>query len=104
MRQALTLVLGLLLSLGASLPRQVSIQPEAKLVRRYERRCGYSCAQELAIDLGGVYGIDPGDTVAVRFCSKGPMPIAWLTSAADMAYVNTNPYSTHGSTLELQTH
>jgi hypothetical protein len=86
MWQALAFMLGLLLFSGTSLTRQASVHPEAKLVRRYEERCGYSCAQELAIDLGGVYGKNLDDTVAVRFCSKDPLPVALSTSAA--AYRN----------------
>lgn len=89
MRQALALIFGLLLSPNASVPSQVSFRPEAKLVHRYESRCGYSCVQELAIDLGGVYGTNPSDTVAVRFCSKEPLPVALFTSAADYAYAIT---------------
>jgi hypothetical protein len=87
MWQALALMLGLLLTSGNRLPRQAIVRPEAKLVNRYEERCGYSCAQELAIDLGGVYGKDPEETIAVRFCSKEPLPVALSTSAAAYDYV-----------------
>jgi len=99
MRLALALTLGLL-PFSALLPRQVGNRPEAKLVHRYERRCGYSCAQELAIDLGGVYGKNPSDTVAVRFCSKEPLPVALSTSAADYAYVITILQGSYGYTPE----
>ncbi|MDQ2973925.1 MAG: hypothetical protein M3R69_00780 [Acidobacteriota bacterium] len=100
MRQVLVLMLGLLLSFSASLPRQSRIRPQAKLVHRYERQCGYSCAQELAIDLGGVYGKSPSDTVAVRFCSKEPLPLALFISAADYAYVSTILQGSYGYTPE----
>jgi len=99
MRLALVLTLGLL-SFSGLLPGQASNRPEAKLVHRYERRCGYSCAQELAIDLGGVYGKNPSDTVAVRFCSKEPLPVALSTSAADYAYVITILQGSYGYTPE----
>lgn len=94
---ALTLAL---LSLGTSLSRQGSDRPEARLVHRYESRCGYSCAQELAIDLGGVYGNHPSDTVAVRFCSKEPLPVALSTSAAAFAYVITILQGSYGYTSD----
>jgi hypothetical protein len=81
-----TLMLVLILSPGASFPRQAGIRPQAKLVHRYEERCGYSCAQELAIDLGGEYGTHLDDTVVVRLCSKEPLPVALSTSAADYGY------------------
>lgn len=87
MLQALTIMLGMLLSPGASLPKQAGVNSEAKLVRRYEKRCGNSCAQELAIDLGGVYGKNPGDTVAIRLCSKEPLPVALSTSSAAYDYI-----------------
>jgi hypothetical protein len=93
-------MLGLLLSSSASLPRQASVRPEAKLVHRYENRCGYSCAQELAIDLGGVYGKNPNDTVAVRLCSKEPLPVALSTSAAAYGYVISILEGSYGYTPE----
>lgn len=98
MGQALALIFGLLLSPDASLPSQVSFRSEAKLVHRYESRCGYSCAQELASDLGGVYGTNPNDTVAVRFCSNEPLAVALLTSAADYRYVITILQGSYGYT------
>jgi hypothetical protein len=100
MRQALALMLGLLLSSGTSLPRQASVRPEAKLVHRYEERCGYSCAQELAIDLGGAYGKNLNDTVAVRLCSKEPLPVALSTSAAAYSYVISILQDSYGCTPE----
>jgi hypothetical protein len=87
MLQRFALMLGLLFSAIAPWPRQASVQADAKLIHRYEKSCGYSCAQELAIDLGGVYGKNPDDTVAVRLCSKEPLPVALSISAAAYGYV-----------------
>lgn len=100
MRQGLVLMIALLLSSSASLPRQARDQPEAKLVHRYEERCGYSCAQELAIDLGGVYGQNAHDKVAVRLCSKEPFPVALSTSAAAYGYVLSILQGSYGYTPE----
>jgi hypothetical protein len=99
MRLPLALTLELL-SFTVLFAGQSGNRLEAKLVHRYERRCGYSCAQELAIDLGGVYGKNPDDTVAVRFCSKEPLPVALSTSAADYAYVITILQGSYGYTPE----
>lgn len=87
MQQTLVFILWVLLFPSASLARQAILQSHIRLVHRYERTCGYACAQEFAIDLGGVYGKHPGDTVAIRFCSKDPLPVALSTSAADYRYV-----------------
>jgi len=62
-------------------------RPEAKLVHRYEHGCGYSCAQEVAADVGGLYAAKPDDRVVVRFCSKEPMAVALTTAAAAYGYV-----------------
>lgn len=75
-----------LLSAGA-MPQEVGSR-KAQLVRRYEGGCGYSCNQELAIDLGGVYGNRPDDVMAVRFCSKLPLPRAYAIAASRPDYVN----------------
>lgn len=82
------------------LSRQESIQPGAKLVHRYERRCGHSCAQELAVDLGGVYAKKPDDIVVVRFCSKEALPLALSTSAAAYRYVISILTDSYGYTPE----
>jgi hypothetical protein len=100
MRQALAVTLTLCLSYSASLFERPTIQHEAKLVHRYEERCGYSCAQELAIDLGGIYGKSPDDKIAVRFCSKDPMPVALTTSAAAYGYVVSILEGSYGYTPE----
>jgi len=81
------LMSGLVLSSGVLFSRQESVRPTAKLVHRYERACGYSCTQELAIDLGGVHANKPDDMIAVRFCSKESLPLALSTSAAAYGYV-----------------
>jgi len=88
------------LSSGVLLSRQESIQPGAKLVHRYERRCGHSCAQELAVDLGGVYAKKPDDIVVVRFCSKEALPLALSTSAAAYRYVISILTDSYGYTPE----
>lgn len=87
MRQVSALIIGLLLSSGVLFSTQESVRPAAKLVRRHERACGYSCAQELAIDLGGVHASKPDDKVAVRFCSKESLPVALSTASAAYGYV-----------------
>jgi hypothetical protein len=76
---------------GVLIPADVRLQEKAqretKLVKRAEIGCGYSCNQELAIDLGGVHGDQPGDVVAVRFCSKLPLPMAFATTTSPPWYV-----------------
>lgn len=84
-----TILLTLFLSLGALVSEQNIIPPKAELVHRYERGCGISCNQELAIDLGGVTGTASDDIVAVRFCSKEPMPKALALAASPPDYVVT---------------
>jgi hypothetical protein len=76
------MVVGLLFAARLFLPVSENSQSDARLVKRYERSCGYSCAQELAIDLGGVYAKGNHDIVAVRFCSKESLPLALATAAA----------------------
>src|SRR5205085_12154977 len=82
------LLLWLLLVSVTIVSGQSDVSPEAKLVHRYESSCGSSCAQELAIDLGGIYGKSPDDSVAIRFCSNEPLAKALTTSAAAFGYVN----------------
>jgi hypothetical protein len=74
-------------------------QSEAKLVHRYDSGCGYSCAQETAIDLG-LKAAKPDDRIAVRFCSKEPMPLALATAAAAYAYVISILEGSYGYTAE----
>lgn len=82
------------------MPRQLSIHSEAKLIHRYEAGCGYSCAQELAIDVGGIYGKNPDDRVAVRFCSKETFPVALSTSAAAYKYAISILKDSYGYTSD----
>ena len=84
-----TMLLTFFLSLGTLVFKQNVAQPKAELVHRYERGCGYSCNQELAIDLGGVSGTASDDIVAVRFCSKEPLPRALALAASPPDYVIT---------------
>jgi hypothetical protein len=95
----LALIIALILSSGVSLSGQESIQSGARLIHRYERRCGYSCAQELAIDLG-IHAKKSDDVVAVRFCSKEPLPLALSTSAAAYGYVISILTDSYGYTPE----
>jgi hypothetical protein len=70
-------------------PGQGNAQLAARLVHRYERACGYSCLQELAIDLGGSPTAKPDDTVAIRYCSKESLPVAMATAAAPSEYLTS---------------
>jgi hypothetical protein len=73
--------------LGALALGQNSAQPKAELIHRYERGCGYSCNQELAIDLGGGAGTESDDIIAIRFCSKEPLSKALAFAASPPDYV-----------------
>jgi hypothetical protein len=86
MRTSLVLLVLMLLPAGTS--SQETGLRKAQLVRRYESGCGYSCNQELAIDLGGIYGNRPDDLMAVRFCSRLPLPRAYAIAASRPSYVN----------------
>lgn len=100
MQHLIAFMIALIFSSGVSLSQeQESIQSGAKLVQRYERRCGYSCAQELAIDLG-VNASKSSDVVAVRFCSKEQLPLALSTSAAAYGYVISILTDSYGYTPE----
>jgi hypothetical protein len=78
---ALTLVL--LLSFSASLPGQSTAKEEAERIRRYERMgSGGDAIMEANSDLMHFAG-RPDDRVAVRVCSKGPMPLALSIAATD---------------------
>lgn len=100
MQAVLALVIGLFLSSNAPLSIQESIQSAATLVHRYERACGSSCLQELAIDLGGVHATKPDDTVVVRFCSKESLPMALTTAAASPGYLISILTGSYGYTQE----
>lgn len=101
MRHLIALMIALIFSSSVwFLGQGNSIQSRARLVHRYERRCGHSCAQELAIDLGGVYAKKPDDMVVVRFCSKEALPLALSTSAAAYGYVISILTDSYGYTAE----
>jgi len=100
MRQALLLLIGLFVCTHTFIRAQSGIRSEAKLVHRYEERCGYSCAQELAIDLGGSSATNASDTIAIRFCSREPLPVALSTSAAAYSYVVTILQDSYGYKAE----
>jgi hypothetical protein len=101
MRYLLALMIALILSSGVSLSQgQESIQSGARLVHRYERRCGHSCLQELAIALGGGDAKKSSNTVAVRFCSKESLPLALSTAAASPGYLISILTDSYGYTPE----
>lgn len=100
MRHFLALMIALILSSGISPTGQESIQSGARLVHRYERRCGYSCLQELAIALGGGGAKKSSSTVAIRFCSKESLPLALSTAAASPAYLISILTDSYGYTPE----
>jgi hypothetical protein len=89
MQRVFALLVGLLLPANAPALKQADVRPAAKLIHRSERSCGYSCAQEVAIDLGGIHANQPDDRVAVRFCSKQSLPLALSTAAAAYGYVTS---------------
>lgn len=77
----------LLTLFGISSQGQQRSQPVPQLIHRYELACGYSCAQEVAADLGKHGAGKPGDRIAVRFCSKEALPLALTTAIAAYGYV-----------------
>lgn len=82
MNKAVTVLFGLLLSSGTLLSGQESKQPEAKLVRSpFAGGDVMQVIQEAALDLKE-YASGSGDMVAIRLCSKEPMPVALSTAAA----------------------
>jgi hypothetical protein len=85
MRKLVQLVLWL--TVPCVLLQAQSSPPTPKLIHRYELGCGYSCAQEAAADLGGFEATKLNGRVAIRFCSKEPMPLALTTAAAAYGYV-----------------
>jgi len=88
----------LMLCVWPTMVAQVPAPSDTQLVHRYELSCGYSCAQELAIDLGQVTDKTSPPTVAMRFCSKESFPIALSTSAADYGYVMSILQDSYGYT------
>lgn len=81
MRKA-AVVLGLLLCFATLSQGQESKQPEAKLVRSpFAGGDVVHVIQEAALDLKE-YASGSGDMVAIRLCSKEPMPVALSTAAA----------------------
>lgn len=86
MKQLILIVMLISLGLTESSIGQSNSPVAAKLVHRYEHGCGYSCDQELAIDIG-LNGRDASNIMAVRLCSKGSLPMALATAAAPPFYV-----------------
>jgi hypothetical protein len=101
MRYLLALMIALIFSSGVLLSQgQESLQSGARLVHRYERRCGDSCLQELAIALGGGGAKKASNTVAIRFCSKESLPLALSTAAASPEYLISILTDSYGYTPE----
>ncbi len=98
-KKAFAAVILVLLLSYTCVPGQEHSQSQAKLVHRYDRGCGYSCAQETAIDLG-LKAAKRDDKIAVRFCSKERMPLALTTAAAAYAYVISILEGSYGFTAE----
>lgn len=93
------LLVGLILSSNLWDFGNASALAQAEPINRYERRCGYSCAQELAIELG-TPNTTPDSLVALRFCSKEPLPLALYTSAATFGYAVSILIDSYGYTPE----
>lgn len=86
MKKVTSVMVGLVFSAGVLLG-QGNPQPEAKLVKRCESGCsGSSAVMEATIDLLH-YFAKPPDTVAIRVCTKEPMPVALSVAATDPIYV-----------------
>jgi hypothetical protein len=84
------LTLGLLPALTGVGPMQESIRPEAKLIRTFDRGDYLHAVEEAAIGLTA-FADKPqdGDTVAVRICSREPMPVALATASGRPFYLAT---------------
>jgi hypothetical protein len=77
------IVVGIFLSFAILSQGQESRQAQAKLVRSpFAGGDFLHVIQEAALDLKE-YASEPGDTVAVRVCSKEPMPVALSTATAN---------------------
>lgn len=92
-------ILTLLLCFTARPRGQERNQPEAKLVRSpFAGGDVLHVIQEAALDLKE-YASGPGDTVAIRLCSKEPMPVALSTAAASpfimLEYLEHYGFSRH---------
>lgn len=78
----MSVALALLLSLIGLPPRQADKRPEAKLVRTpFVGGDAMHAIQEAALDLKG-YAPGEKDAVAIRVCSKRPLPVALSTATA----------------------
>lgn len=81
MWRAVLLTIVLLSPVAILLPRSRGVQSEAKLVHRCEEGCsGYDSIMERTLDLTQEGAVRAG-TVAVRVCSKEPMPLALSIAA-----------------------
>lgn len=86
MKKAMSVFVGLVFSAGVLLG-QGNTQLDARLVNRCESGCsGSSTVMEATIDLLH-YFAKPPDMVAIRVCSKEPMPVAISVAATDPIYL-----------------
>jgi hypothetical protein len=81
MWKAMAMMLGLmLLSSNLQPPTQEKISPRAELVHRFEYGAGDDSIMEATLDLASRIK-EHGSRVAVRLCSKDPLPLALFTNA-----------------------
>src|SRR5438105_4472484 len=93
MRKMMIIALGLTLFPSALIPIRPNIQPRAELVRRFYRSGDFiAVAQEAALDLKS-HASGPDDMVAIRICSRSPMPLALSKSGISPFYML--PYLEH---------
>src|SRR2546423_15188817 len=89
MNKVLTVTLGLLVCFSTSLSQE-SRRAEAKLVlRAYIGGDFLHVIEEAALDLKE-YAAEPGDTAALRDCSKEPLPVALTTALASPFFMVEN--------------
>jgi hypothetical protein len=93
-----TLMLGLLLTLSNMLMNQEKHPPEARLVRTFYKGDFLHANNEAALDLKAWAG-GPDDRVAVRICSKEPMPLA-LAVASGRPFLLVSNLVNHGYSQE----
>jgi hypothetical protein len=87
MKKQLVLALILILFSISSFPALQTTQPQAKLVRKAFKRGDFiAVAQEAALDLKA-YANGSSDMVAIRVCSKSPLPLALTQSLISPLYM-----------------
>jgi hypothetical protein len=79
-------MIGLVITAGILLGQE-NTPPDAKLVHRCESGCsGSSAVMEASLDLLHYFG-EPPERVAIRVCSKEPLPMALCVAATDPIYL-----------------